>query len=786
MLYYSQDKRKVKINMYNDYKILSLLGYAIVLNNEMHSRQIKWLERIISDNNLENYREIIYDVLNDKDEKISVSDAWYSYEMLYDNDKVDIYSWCYQLILVGHDNFDDSEINSEEKSFLDRLASVIRGVGISNIRKKARDVINYNKKTILDSRQRNNFSLDLNRVNLIAHDDFENLNDITKRILSDCDLLRKKLRNVADEVSNQKLRDALLEFQNGFGEKVFESVKQIKNSIPQKELASKNFSLALMGRTKAGKSTLHAIMCGEGYEFIGTGGQRTTRFNRVFSWNGLKIIDTPGIGAGEADGYKDTEIARSVIGQADIICFVVVDDTISDDILSTLDMIAEYHKPMIVILNHKDDINKKSHLKKFMENPTDWRCTTEEKNLGGWIERLRRNAKKNGYQDILSVVPVFLLAAYKGIMENDNVVYEGSNYQELINEIKNRIEKNCLIYKSQTMLDEPSIQLHKAMESFIQEENKLYILKDKIDKIKERTIKRLVSLQTEIRNYISVDIDDKFDDFYTMETAAFVDENSKKKAVDLVKVSYEQHFKKSGVEKEITSSIDKCINEYHNKLNDNLKELEEEIRYASLNVSGVFNINGYNTNMQIKSTFPIKGIIKVLSMGLDVAACFFPVLGFVSIPLAVVGGFFKSKKQKESENWRRTRDAFKAMIEEHKKQVKKDVEKAVNEVLVKDKYNLEQNFEILLSQIKEILNYINSSLEVYKFGLRQIDTCYAIRILEFITEDSESYLFSKDNVISYRNLERNEFEIRTKYGKVFNTYKIKEITGEQVIVKRYI
>ena len=64
-----------------------------------------------------------------------------------------------------------------------------------------------------------------------------------------------------------------------------------------------------MGRTKAGKSTLHYIMCNEGREFIGKGSQRTTRFNRVFSWNKLKIIDTPGIGAGEEQGKKDEEIA---------------------------------------------------------------------------------------------------------------------------------------------------------------------------------------------------------------------------------------------------------------------------------------------------------------------------------------------------------------------------------------------------------------------------------------------------------------------------------------------
>ena len=196
---------------------------------------------------------------------------------------------------------------------------------------------------------------------------------VIKNLVSVCDALNRKLSYLPYDVHNQKLLKAMQEFQSQYEEKVLDAVKKMKENIPKKELASENFSIALMGRTKAGKSTLHSIMCQEGEEFIGTGSQRTTRFNRVFSWNGLKIIDTPGIGAGEEDGQKDTEIAERVISQADIICFVVVDDTISsEDILATLDRIAEYHKPMIVLLNHKDNINRNSHLKKFIENPTEW------------------------------------------------------------------------------------------------------------------------------------------------------------------------------------------------------------------------------------------------------------------------------------------------------------------------------------------------------------------------------------------------------------------------------
>lgn len=62
--------------------------------------------------------------------------------------------------------------------------------------------------------------------------------------------------------------------------------------------------------TKAGKSTLHSILTEQGWDAIGVGKQRTTRSNRFYTWNNIRIIDTPGIGA--PGGKSDEEIAESI------------------------------------------------------------------------------------------------------------------------------------------------------------------------------------------------------------------------------------------------------------------------------------------------------------------------------------------------------------------------------------------------------------------------------------------------------------------------------------------
>ena len=54
--------------------------------------------------------------------------------------------------------------------------------------------------------------------------------------------------------------------------------------------------------------------------------QRTTRYNRIYEWKNIRIIDTPGIEA--PGGESDEAIAESVMDESDVICCVATDDSI--------------------------------------------------------------------------------------------------------------------------------------------------------------------------------------------------------------------------------------------------------------------------------------------------------------------------------------------------------------------------------------------------------------------------------------------------------------------------
>lgn len=766
-------------------KVLAILGYIIVVNDEMHSRQINLLNSVLESNDWDNEREVVYDILNDKDERVKLNEAleFINNETL--SAQIVIYHVCYQLAIIDHDSFEEKFIDSGEKEILNRIEHCMSIINFSKERKVAyRRLKNYISREKIGN-DKAMFNLDFRKLNKLARSDFDVMSDTIKKLLCECDLLDRRLNNI-DEIKNSKLKESLNEFRMAYKENVLIILEKLREILPQKELASQGLSLALMGRTKAGKSTLHSIMCQEGEEFIGKGGQRTTRFNRVFSWKGIKIIDTPGIGAGEASGKKDEEVARRVISQADVICFVIADDTIAEDILDMLDDIVSYHKPIIILLNHKDDINKKSHLKKFLNNPNHWKDTEGEQNLSGWIERLKRNATKKGYIDMINIVPVFLLAAIKGIKEENRVFFEPSNFQQFIEQIEQMVEKNCMIYKSQTMLDEPSVQLYKSLEFLDYEIEKLSLFKTKIDGIKYRTMNTMGLIQKDVKRNVQDSIETQFDTFFTEKCDIYVDKNYNEKSTFQLQKSYEELRNDQGIYVYIQQEIDEIMQEYHDKISDVVRELEKEIRYANINISEAIDFKYINWLKKNKEIIPVKGILKFISMGLDVASIWFPALCIISIPLSFFSGFFKSKNQKIQNAKSLTKDNFDKLIQHDRKQVEKHINENLNRIFKEDKSELVIFFEELEYALQEIMLYIRQCHNEFKDSLKKMDTYFAIRILEFITDGAGAYTFSFDNVKVNRLVESNSFEIQTKVGEYFNTSKIKKITGENVKVRKYI
>ncbi len=186
---------------------------------------------------------------------------------------------------------------------------------------------------------------------------------------------------------------------------IIKKLAKVRESHQAKQRALNQFSIAFMGRTKAGKSTLHSIITQDGWESIGVGKQRTTRFNRIYEWKNIRIIDTPGIGAADAGGRKDEEIAESIIDEADVMCYVVTNDSIQETEFRFLKLLKEKAKPLIILLNIKYNLRDSRRLEHFLKNPDKLFSLDGKSVIAGHINRIRRYANQYYANDYFPIVP---------------------------------------------------------------------------------------------------------------------------------------------------------------------------------------------------------------------------------------------------------------------------------------------------------------------------------------------------------------------------------------------
>lgn len=126
------------------------------------------------------------------------------------------------------------------------------------------------------------------------------------------------------------------------------------------------FSITLFGRTMTGKSTLMEILTEGDGTSIGKGSQRTTRDVRKYTWNGLEIIDVPGVGAFE--GEDDEQIAFEAAKTADLILFLITDDAPQIAEAECFSRIVNLGKPIICIMNVKAAISEEKSIKLAMRD----------------------------------------------------------------------------------------------------------------------------------------------------------------------------------------------------------------------------------------------------------------------------------------------------------------------------------------------------------------------------------------------------------------------------------
>ena len=173
--------------------------------------------------------------------------------------------------------------------------------------------------------------------------------------------------------------------------------------------------LAFIGQYSAGKSTIISALTGD--RKIATGAGITTDTATTYAWNGIQIMDTPGIGTERQD---HDEITYQAIEEADLLVFCTTHMLLDDQIIKHFRKLA-YEK-------------RYSHKMMLIVNKLSAEAGDDNEKIKNYRASLQRGLDPHSLNDF----PVCFLDAKDycdGVDEDDSELVEMSRFSEFIDEL---------------------------------------------------------------------------------------------------------------------------------------------------------------------------------------------------------------------------------------------------------------------------------------------------------------------------------------------------------------
>ncbi len=516
--------------------------------------------------------------------------------------------------------------------------------------------------------------------------------------------------------------------------KIVRQLQDTRMSLDSKARALSHFSITFMGKTKAGKSTLHAVVTGEGWNAIGIGKQRTTRLNRIYEWKHIRIIDTPGIGA--PDGRTDEEIAESVIDESDVICYVVTNDSVQESEFKFLSLLESKSKPLIILLNLKNNLRDARRLKSFLDNPEKLFSTKGNNDLTGHIDRIRTYAQKHYSNNSFKIIPVMLLAAQLSQEEAHKQIksdlLKASKLKNFLDTIRESIVENGAIRRSQTFLGSTAgnIESHlNQIKSEIKAYEKLLLeLKEKRERVKGEIITQENTTKIWLQNEIKMSFKQ-----LRGRIQSFADRNYKDDS-KLINQKWNNEVSNIRLQENIEAAFLQASKRYNEGVSEILEELGRDLQLVAQLSDSSFDIKNTYDGFNLK----IGGQILAVA-GILIGFIFPPVqiIGLISSAISFLSGFFKSDKDKCREAVEKIEKDLRHQIDIQESQI---IEQA-DENLQKQCRNISNAVDVyldgLIVGLEIILKELTGCEKRLQLIVREINFGYGKRILDYCQDKYE-------------------------------------------------
>lgn len=792
-------------------EIVYLIGcYLITADKEINTKEIEALDFYLQGDKNKDLIRKQHEIFSDAEEKTSLANLLLSlsgYNCSNEKRK-DILRFFVRMSFV------DGYISPEERDLINKISDILKISPEAYITEAAKEYEERAKATRLKRHQRIIGKLEkvyydhiANKGNTKTIDSLFgswNFANIIEKITAEAEIDLERVSNILDDL-NKKFSNTQesihLQIKTASNEKnkyirecqnIVEGIAlhldnaimtAISHNIDVIEKKKKNieyFTIAFMGRTKAGKSTFHKVITQQTDDDIGIGKTRTTRYNRSWYWDKLRIVDTPGIGA--PGGEVDTEIAKSIIDEADVICYVVTSDAIQETEFDFFETIKERNKPLYIILNVKSNLTSEIRLRRFLQDPSQWRTGNGRESIQGHFDRIHDRLEGKYNMDAVKIIPIHLLAAQLGMENRDNAdqLLEGSNIKEWVREIKSDVYNTGTLKKSLSVMDGASYQIHSISNIL---NGDYQVLTDKVSMLK-KTQKDFRQFINKESKKLKSDIKKLFEDTKSSlcnYASDFADSHYDDKEAG-------EHFGKDSqvirIQDEMRERLQIRLEDFSAKSKAKIEELSED-----LSIECNINNNVAVTGERIKDTKLRIGLFGTLLTG--ALLIFNPVASIVvGTFFYIITGMFTSKSEKIRKAQEKMRNSLADGISSN---MRKNQKKTLSEIFTsinKTSASVENLFTTYIKGVESLLEEMAPVINQCKNDESAINSLIGFRVLDYLKKEVISFKkvsdLSSDELYSQYPVKRDwtqqslTFEYQTKCNDA-DKIKAEEATQMKII-----
>lgn len=792
------------------------LAHLIVVDKQIHSKEMAILEDFMENQGIESsHRDSIYKILGDADDKKSLEQTvkdlkdistdelgllkHATIKIVSTDAHIDITESEFINKVAYFFNWNKEEINNLQNNYLSYIMKTVEAD-----RAKIRSVDNWKrfktqvKATFSTGEKKSQLKKEARRMTLtgpeytnailksaaIAEEDAQFLENI---VISNRDKITTIISSIEKIISanegtdndKKELLESLNEFHKFIKNDAQAALNENEAVLNAKKRAMNFFTISFLGRTKAGKSTLHYVLTDEGKDFIGKGLERTTRYNRVYEWENLRIIDTPGIGAAEVGGRSDEDIALSIVDESDIICYVVTDDSIQATEFTFLKQIRDKNKPVIILLNNKKNIQPLPFYKKFINNPHEWFNSKDSESINrtkidGHINRITQYVNEYYDSKYIKIIPVHLLAAKMSKLpefeKDSDSLFEGSHLNEFLDYLREGILDSSSIRRSQTIIDGASNNLNKILRTAKEHLEKLEALKLKVEQKQNGINTKIEKSYGDIKNKINRNISSIFDELRKF-AADFAETNYD--AGDSLSNYWNNACKNEfGIDQKLQDAMKRPFMELSEDIRDDLSDLTTDL--------GSFISSTFDNVGSGGDTFNSKRLMSGLGAGLGAVGTLLTFVLGVSNPIGwvVIGvgafigffsGLFKSKAQKIAEAKEKVRNSLYSSLDKQKSKILEGVDDYTKKGTTSIQSAVNETLDILKMTLTDSISIASKYAKTLENDCHILDIYFAQRIIDYLTDSERSDISS-----SYGK----EILVDRVYGKHF-TIQTKKFIAEK-------